>query len=268
MSSQKTGREMAEDLARHLQQPGGWMVWTNMPLGSVMFSNPGIADVVAISKSYTNTTVRIYEIKRSRGDFWNDVNQGKYQRYLGTCHQLYFAAESGLLKKEEVPQGCGLITHSEKGWHVQMAARRNGCEISTEFLLALLMRGSQDFWEKMRPFKTDEEWYIYKGLSDAAAKYGKDYAFELARSQDYLMEAEELRKKVNEAIGWEHEGLPRAIWGLRAEIDRLLVQYKYSEEVVKLTDILMRIFQGNSYHVIEGLREIIEGLEKHDQKVK
>ncbi|GAJ03346.1 unnamed protein product, partial [marine sediment metagenome] len=113
MSNQKTGRELAEDLARHLQQPGGWMVWVNMPLGSIMFGNPGIADVITVAKSY-KTTVRIYEVKTTRGDFWGDVNKGKYLRYLENCNQFYFATGAGVVKKEEIPQGCGLITRSDK----------------------------------------------------------------------------------------------------------------------------------------------------------
>lgn len=36
----KLSRELAEDLARQLQQ-AGWMVWVNMPMGSVLWSPPG-----------------------------------------------------------------------------------------------------------------------------------------------------------------------------------------------------------------------------------
>ncbi|GAI67526.1 unnamed protein product [marine sediment metagenome] len=237
------------------------MVWVNMPLGSIMFGNPGIADVIAVAKSY-KTTVRIYEVKTTRGDFWGDVNKGKYLRYLENCNQFYFATEAGIVKKEEIPQGCGLITRSDKGWHVQIAAKRSDCELTTEFLIALLMRGFQDYWANANRLNHDKEYYEYKGLHDAAYKFGKRFAQDLAKGPEYLNAARELQRKVDEALGRQHGSLDLSLWALRGDVDRLLVQYKYAEEVAKLTDILMRIFQGNSYRVAEELGEIIEKLER------
>ena len=39
------------------------------------------------------------------------------------------------------------------------------------------------------------------------------------------------------------------------------VQYKYAEEIAALTNILMRVFRGDSYQVVPKLRKIIEKLE-------
>ncbi len=258
----KLSRELAEDLARQLQQ-AGWMVWVNMPMGSVLWSNPGIADVIAISKSY-KPTVRVFEVKASRDDFWGDVNRGKYLKYLENCNQFFFAAEAGVLKKEDIPQGCGLITRGSHGWHVQMAARRTDCQLSTEFLLALLMKGYQDHQQKVRTLQ-EKGWYEYKGLADAASKFGKKFAQDLARGPEYLREAQELQKKVDEALGVNHDDLAGSLWFLRGKTDQLLIKYKYAEEVVKLTDILMRIFQGHTYQVIEELRGIAGSLEAKKQ---
>lgn len=103
MENKNTGRELAEDLARTIEVSGA-MVWTNMPLGSVMFSNPGIVDCIAMSKSYTNPNVRIYEVKVSRGDFQRDINRQKFTRYIPFCNRLFFACEKGLIKSSEIPE--------------------------------------------------------------------------------------------------------------------------------------------------------------------
>lgn len=258
-----TGRELAESLARQLQL-SGWMAWVNMPMGSVLWSNPGIADVIAISKSHSNTTVKVYEVKASRNDFWTDVNRGKYLRYMKECNQFYFAAPAGMLKRGEIPQGCGLITLGDHGWHVQMGARRNECELSREFLMALLIKGHQDYLLKMRAFK-DKDYYEYRGLTDAAAKYGKRLAQELAIGPEYLQEAQELSKKVGEALGENHDSLDLSIWSLRQKVSELLNEYKFAEEVTELTSILKQLFRGNTYQAPEALREIANKLEAKRQ---
>lgn len=254
-----TGKELAESLARQLQL-SGWMVWVNMPLGSVLWSNPSIADVIAISKSYSNTTVKVYEVKASRNDFWRDVNKGKYLRYMKECDQFYFATPAGLLKRGEIPQGCGLITLGAHGWHVQMGARRNECELSREFLLALLIKGYQDYLPKMRTFE-EKDYYEYKGLANAAAKFGIKLAEDLAKGPEYIREAQELQKKVCEALGEKYDSLDLSIWNLRRGVEGLLRKYKYAEEVAGLTSILMQIFEGNAYRVPEALKKIAEKLE-------
>jgi len=254
-----TGKELAESLARQLQL-SGLMAWVNMPLGSVMWSNPGIADVIAISKSYSNTRVKIYEVKASRNDFWRDANEGKYLKYLKECNQFFFAAPAGMIKKGEVPTGCGLITLGSHGWHVQKGARSNDCELSKEFLMALLIKGHQDYLPKTRELK-DKEYYEYRGLADAAAKYGHKLAEELARGPEYLSMAEGLNKEVCEALGEGHDSLARSLWSLRHKVEELLNKYKYSQEVTDLTSILMQIFRGNIYRVPEALKEIAEKLE-------
>lgn len=258
-----TGRELAESLARQLQL-SGWMAWVNMPMGSVLWSNPGIADVIAISKSYSNTTVKVYEVKASRNDFWTDVNRGKYLKYMKECNQFYFAAPAGLLKRGEIPQGCGLITLGDHGWHVQMGARRNECELSREFLLALLIKGGQDYLPKMRTFK-DKDYYEYRGLADAATKFGKKLAQELAIGPEYIREAQEIHKKVCEALGEKHDSLDLSLYSLRYKVDDLLNQFKYSKEVTELTSLLNQLFRGNTYHAPEALREIAERLEAKRQ---
>ncbi len=255
------GRELADDLARNLQQAGKSLVWTNMPLGSVWHDNPGIADVIAIGKTYS-VTVRIYEVKISRGDFLGDINRGKYLRYLECCHQFYFATPAGLVQKADLPDGCGLITHSDnKGWHVQKAARRTDCEVPVNLYLALLMKGYQDHWQKSRDLhRNDPSWWEYKGLQDAALKHGREFARDITRSQEYIAEARELQKKIDQALGPSQGGPENAIWRLRHEVDKLLGQYRYGAEIARLLSLVVRIVRGDTYRAAEELEEITESL--------
>ena len=59
-----TGAEVAKDLASHLRG-GGWLVWTQMPLGSMQMDHVPIVDVLALKKSYRSHAV-IYEVKVTR----------------------------------------------------------------------------------------------------------------------------------------------------------------------------------------------------------
>jgi len=51
-----------------------------------------------------------YEIKVSRADFLKEIKSPKKREWAEEIsHQFYFVAPQGLIKKEEVPQGCGLL---------------------------------------------------------------------------------------------------------------------------------------------------------------
>jgi hypothetical protein len=68
-----------------------------------------IFDAISITKSWTSPMIRVYEVKVSRSDFQRD---GKYQCYLPYCHEFYFVVPKGMVKKEEVPDGIGLIYYN------------------------------------------------------------------------------------------------------------------------------------------------------------
>lgn len=113
MESEKKSRALADDLCEHLNVSRDNLIcYTEMALGD------GIMDVWALKSSWGDRDVRCYEVKVSRSDYWSDVNSGKYMKYLPYCRRFYFATPSKLVKKAEVPEGCGLITRNENGWRV------------------------------------------------------------------------------------------------------------------------------------------------------
>ena len=98
----------------------------------------GHADVITIKPSYNRFNLDIYEVKVSRADILQDIKKGKYKRYLPHCHRLYFAAISGIIKKEEIPEDVGLIVRGENGWKTIKSAKKRDVIFDNQTLLALL----------------------------------------------------------------------------------------------------------------------------------
>lgn len=105
--------ELQEDLAAHLRGSRDRVVWTNMQLGPSGSPRP---DVYTIPKSFSRFTPLAYEIKISTSDFRRDITSGKWQSYLQFAAGVIFAVPAGLIKKEDVPPGCGLIVRHDEVW--------------------------------------------------------------------------------------------------------------------------------------------------------
>lgn len=112
-----THDDLARDLAMHVLSTKR-LVWCDMQLGPAGSPRP---DVYALDKSFAHPRAITYECKVSVADFRADVTAGKWQSYLGFSSGVYFAAPAGLLKKEDVPNGCGLIVRGEEGWRTLRA---------------------------------------------------------------------------------------------------------------------------------------------------
>ncbi|WP_199539637.1 hypothetical protein [Duganella sp. BJB476] len=105
--------QLQEDLAAHLRGSRDRIVWTNMQLGPSGSPRP---DVFTVPKSYSKFRPIAYECKISTADFRRDVTSGKWQSYLKYASGVIFAAPAGLIKKEDVPNGCGLIVRHDEVW--------------------------------------------------------------------------------------------------------------------------------------------------------
>lgn len=258
-----SGIELGNELARHLAQAGR-LAWTQMPLGSVVGENPAVADVLTMDKRY-RLHVAIYEVKVDRGDFNHDIRTGKYERYLKAAHQVFFATPAGLVKKEEIPDSCGLITRTPKIWRVVKSAPRNEIEVPRNLMIALLIRGAQDHFERQRELSRIESVKQYQGLREAARIYGGQLAKDIADGRALLQGAEELRLKITQELEISSDTtLSWALHVLRREVDKLLTQRFLAREAVELTDILHRVFQG-TYFFADGtpreLRRIADHIE-------
>ena len=106
--------ELAHDLAEHLRQNTARICWEDMQLGPAGTCRP---DVYAMAHSYSKFCPVVYEVKVSVNDFRADVTAGKYTKYFKYAGGVVFAVPEGLLKKSDIPEGCGLMIRKESGWH-------------------------------------------------------------------------------------------------------------------------------------------------------
>ncbi|MEK6290061.1 MAG: hypothetical protein V4793_01520 [Paraburkholderia tropica] len=108
-----THNALAEDLAAHLRGASDRLIWTDMQLGPAGSPRP---DVYSVPCSFARFQPVAYECKISVADFRRDVTAGKWTSYLRFAAGVIFAAPAGLLKKDDVPPGCGLIVRGPDGW--------------------------------------------------------------------------------------------------------------------------------------------------------
>ncbi|RRF76873.1 DNA repair protein MmcB-related protein [Klebsiella pneumoniae] len=106
--------ELAHDLAEHLRRNTARICWEDMQLGPSGTCRP---DVYAMAHSYSKFCPIVYEVKVSMSDFRADVTAGKYTKYFKYAGGVVFAVPEGLLKKSDIPDGCGLMVRKESGWH-------------------------------------------------------------------------------------------------------------------------------------------------------
>ncbi|SEU36305.1 hypothetical protein SAMN03159335_05418 [Burkholderia cepacia] len=105
--------DLAKDLAAHLRGTSDRLVWTDMQLGPAGSPRP---DVYTVPCSFARFQPVAYECKISVADFRRDVTAGKWTSYLRFAAGVIFAAPAGLLKKDDIPAGCGLIVRGPDGW--------------------------------------------------------------------------------------------------------------------------------------------------------
>lgn len=241
--------QLAEDLADHLRGYSVPMVvWTDMQLGPAGSPRP---DVYAIEKTYTALRARVFEVKVSRADFLSDVTSGKYLRYAAFAGSVTFATPAGLVSKDEVPKGCGLITRSPDGvWRYQRKPTLQPTpDLPTHAWLKLVIDGCAREREVQRAAKcgprTTTEWCHQRrvrerfGAELAAIVADRDNAVRALQAQaddarrEYQDRAAQQRAKVAEerrqledmlaetarALGLK-EGA--SVWCIRRELDARL----------------------------------------------
>lgn len=244
-----THNQLADDLAAHLRGYSTPMVvWTDMQLGPSGSARP---DVYAIEKTYTALRARVFEVKVSRSDFLSDVTSGKYLRYAAFAGSITFATPAGLLSKDEVPKGCGLITRSPDGvWRYQRKPTLQPTpDLPREVWLKLVIDGCAREREVLRVAKcgprTTNEWmnqHRMRELAGAelgAALANRDNALRAlqAQTEDATRERQERAAQQRAAVTAEREQLEdtlaeaaralglkdgASVWCIRRELDERL----------------------------------------------
>lgn len=135
-----THTALVEDLARSRIGIGEAVV-TEMGLGLRYIHAGGFVDVASFRLSWTHGRLVGWEVKVSRADFRADVRARKWERYVKYFDRFFFAAPVGMLKRDEIPEGCGLAVRGSASWSTIKASRlpRRSPEDRRHALHALLM---------------------------------------------------------------------------------------------------------------------------------
>lgn len=133
--------ELASDLANYLRETRGVLAWEDMQLGPAGSARP---DVYTIPKSYSKFRPMVYECKVSVSDFRADITKGKWHNYLKYACGVVFAVPSGLITKNDLPDGCGLIVRSDASWRMSKGPTMQALEnMPRDAWLKLMMDGTR-----------------------------------------------------------------------------------------------------------------------------
>lgn len=159
-----------------------------------------IFDGLAIVQSYTKPCITGYEIKISRSDFLGDP---KWHLYLQYCNEFFFVVPKGLIRKDELPDGVGLIYYdpeAKKVLHtVKKALYRKIEEPVGIYRYIIYSRLSQD----RIPFYESRAEYAKDYLADKAYKrcigssLGSKMARELQQALERLDRLDGAEKELN-----------------------------------------------------------------------
>jgi len=165
--------ELQHDLAEYLRNTRELIAWENMQLGPSGSPRP---DVYALPRSYSNFRPIAYECKISVADFRSDITSGKWQSYLKFSCGVVFAAPAGLISKDDLPKGCGLIQRSESGWRMLKGPTLQRLpDMNTYTWIKLLIDGVERDAKRARTKARERAgaWQIEDRLR---AKYGAEVA--------------------------------------------------------------------------------------------
>lgn len=167
--------ELADDLAAYLSKQTDRIIWTNMQLGPSGSPRP---DVYTIPKSYSSFRPIAYECKVSVADFRSDITKGKWQSYLKYASGVIFAVPKGLISKEDLPKGCGLIVRGDTSWRMvkgpTLAVIKN--DLPADFWIKLVIDGVNR--SKRAEMKQDMDFrHVH---NEIRKKYGQDLAILLS----------------------------------------------------------------------------------------
>lgn len=143
-------------------------------------------DALAIPRSWQNQSIIGYEIKVSRGDFLQDNKMHLYSRY---CQEMYLVCPKGMIKKEEIPEGMGLMEYilEKKALRIKKRSPWNNIALDIDFLWRIIIshKRSDEY-----PFFSSKAEYAQAYIEDKANK--KRIGYELGSI--IAMELQELKR--------------------------------------------------------------------------
>lgn len=248
--------DLQHDLADYLASTGDKVVWEDMQMGASGSARP---DVYVIPKSYSKFRPITYEIKISVSDFRSDITSGKWQKYLEFSSGVLFAVPAGLISKDDIPKGCGLIVRHDSGWRVAKAPTLQVVNsLPHHCWMKLMIDGIE---RQNRQFKI-KQFHENRALEDIKKKYGERIAGllkDLSAAEGRISYEIE---RANTIFNNERERLKK-----EAEDFKEKFALKVEPEVKRLFDVLGLPLTASPFDVAWRCREILERLDK-DSEVK
>lgn len=245
--------QLQEDLAAHLRGSRDRVVWTNMQLGPSGSPRP---DVFTMPKSFSKFTPIAYECKISVSDFRRDVTSGKWQSYLKFASGVIFAVPAGLIKKEDVPPGCGLIVRHDEVWRTVKGPTLRAIETLPHSAWMKLMIDGLDRQQRDPQPRHAAPWYAQQAIRK---KYGDEIANALAdrdlavqRLMVQQVTAEQDTEKLRAA---EQERVKH----VRLHIERELAEARQGK--LEFCKMLGLPDDANSYLIQSKVHEVLERLQ-------
>lgn len=192
--------DLQRDLATHLRSTRDRVIWENMQMGPSGSPRP---DVYSIPKSYTRFTPLAYEIKISVADFRSDVTSGKWQSYLNYASGVTFAVPAGLIKKSDVPEGCGLMIRNDDGWRALKAPKLRKIDtLPHEAWMKLVIDGLDRQSQPIEP-RTASIWSAQYAMRQKVGERIARIVYDLASGEDLLSaQMEQMRHEHELRLGY------------------------------------------------------------------
>ncbi|TLP68219.1 MmcB family DNA repair protein [Pseudomonas nitroreducens] len=265
--------ELAHDLAQSLRVNPEHIVWENMQMGPSGSIRP---DVYLLKKRYSTFAPVTYEVKVSVSDFRSDITSGKWQGYLGFSSAVIFAVPAGLISKDDVPAGCGLIVRHDEVWRMVKKPTMQHIEtLSREAWLKLVIDGidravAQRDEPRVRhaPHAWGVQQVIRKKVGGEIAELVSIAMKAREGVQQAIERAEEQRREITEGthreLKWARERIESESERLSGELRDLAKALGLAEDVSvrSLTSALesaVRRLQGDAE--VQRLRNLFERIQ-------
>lgn len=105
-------------------------------------------DIYTVQKTLNESNIKptAYEVKHSRSDFLSDMKKPeKWKSYLEVAEKLYYVCPEGIIKKEDVPNECGLIYQlQDKSFKTIKQAKKGKGQITVGVMMKMMLRMESD----------------------------------------------------------------------------------------------------------------------------
>lgn len=180
------------------------------------------ADLWVMTPSWTRHQVTIYEVKVARGDFLRDE---KWHRYLPFCNSFSFVAPAGVLQKEEIPEGAGLLEVSANGSRlrtVRKAPRRqDDHEHQAQVLKAILMNRASitpSRYGRVDPSTREQRMAEWQMLLEEGKPLGHKVGGAIREEMERLRKAaDDANRRANQLEEFQQD-LERAGWDRKVSV--------------------------------------------------